>query len=130
MFVFIYAELQPEPTYVYQKPILAKIKNCFPKVDCLDVDAYSEEFLMSQACQVAEQAESCVVYFNSPESDNSLGASVRLAEVLIRRQQKSQVILQGENQRLERLFTNRDYLTFFKNPEEELLFQNLEDFYR
>ena len=130
MFVFIYAELQPEPTHVYQKPILEKIKNCLFKVDCLDVDAYSGEFLISQACQVAEQAECCGVYFNCPDPDVSLGATIRLAEVLIRRQQKSLVVLQGEHQRLERLFTNRAHLTFLKNPEEVLLFQNLEDFYR
>ncbi|QMU30596.1 hypothetical protein [Adhaeribacter radiodurans] len=129
MFAFIYADLQFQPIFPYQKPLLIKVKNYFPKVDCLDVDSFSEEFLITHTCQVTQQAERCSIYFNCPEPDISLGATIRLAEVLIRRQQQSLVILQGEHQRLERLLTNRTQLTFFKNPEEQLLFQNLEDFY-
>ncbi|PSR55807.1 hypothetical protein AHMF7605_21055 [Adhaeribacter arboris] len=129
MLVFIYAELQPDSAYTYQKPILTKIKSSFPKVNSLDVDAYSEEFLVSQACQLIEQADRCGIYFNSPDPEISLGSTIRLVEVLIRRQQKNLVILNGEHQRLERLFSNRAQLTFFKNPGEQLLFQYLKDLY-
>lgn len=126
---FIYAELPNELPYSYQKPLLTKIKRHFPDVIYLDMDAHSEEFLVSQACRLVAQAEVGVIYFNSSAPETSLGATLPLAEVLIRRQEKTLVILQGPHSRLERLLINRSNLTFLNNPSEELLLEHLRDFY-
>jgi hypothetical protein len=126
---FIYAELGQNSHYSYHKPILGQVKKQFPDLDFLDLDTFSEEFLITQGCQMVELASKCGVYFKSLEPDAALGATLRLAEVLIRRQQPTLVILQGTHTRLERLFGNRLNLNFLKNPEELMLQEHLNLFY-
>ncbi len=129
MAAFIYAELDQDLHYSYQKPVLGQVKKQFPSLDYLDLDTFSEEFLIMQACQMIALADKCGVYFKSLEPEAPLGATLRLAEILIRRQQPTLVILQGANTRLERLFSNRPALVFFKNPEELTLQEYLDLFY-
>lgn len=129
MVAFIYAELGNEINYSYQKPLLAQIKKQFPSVEYLDLDTYSDEFLITQACQMVEQANSCGIYFKILDSEAALGAILRLAEVVIRRTQNGLVVLQGSHSRLERLFSHRPTLIFLKNPNEHSLLEQLGNFY-
>lgn len=129
MGAFIYAELSQALNNSYQKPVLELIKKQFSSFDYLDLDNFSEEFLIMQTCQLVELADTCVVYFKSLAPEAPLGATLRLAEVLIRRQHSTLVVLQGTHTRLERLFNNRPTLTFLKNPTESRLQQHLNLFY-
>ncbi len=129
MAAFIYVELGQNSHFSYHKPILEQVKKQFPDLSFLDLDTFSEEFLINQACQLVELASKCGVYFTSLEPDASFGATLRLAEVLIRRQQPTLVVLQGTHTRLERLFGNRSNLNFLKNPAELMLQEHLNLFY-
>ncbi|QNF31677.1 hypothetical protein HUW51_02660 [Adhaeribacter swui] len=129
MAAFIYIELGLSSDYTYYKPVLAKVKKRFPHLDYLDLDAFSEEFLMAQVNQVVAAADKCAVYFNIVDTEEPLGAVLPLAEILIRRQENTQVVLQGPHTRLERLFSNRQNLNFLKNPDDSTLIAHLERFF-
>lgn len=122
MQVFIYAELLNEPNYSYQKPILSWIKQTVHSVDCLDIDSFTEDYLITQACQMLENATTKVVYFKSAVIDASMGSLARLAEVLIQNTEgKRLMILEGQHTRLEKIFLNRPGLEFLHNPDKELM---------
>lgn len=129
MAAFIYLELGQAFSYSYRKPILEKVKIQFPDLDFLDLDAESEEFLVAQAGQLVQLADTCVFYLKSLDPEASLGAGLSLVEILIRRPQPTLVILQGTHNRLERLLSNRATLTFLKNVDEPMLFAHLATFY-
>ena len=122
---FIYADLLNEPVYSYHKPVLTKVKQAFPDTTVLDLDSFSDDFLVTQACQLLGQATKCVVYFRSISADAKMGGLTRLAEVLIQRQQNSLVIVRGEHNRLTRLFSDRQQVTFLNNPDEQTFTQHL-----
>ncbi len=128
MVVFIYVAVADEPSYSYENPFLSQVKKQFPEIVYLDIDSFSDDFLVTQACQLVEQAEVCVVYFTSTAPAARMGSSARLAEVLIRKQNKSLVGLQGANTRIERLFTARTHLSFLLNPGQEMLLTRLASF--
>ncbi|RDC64579.1 hypothetical protein [Adhaeribacter pallidiroseus] len=129
MATFIYVEVNQKFSSAYQKPMLEQVKKQFSGLDYLDLDGFSEEFLTKQACQLAELADICGVYYKSFAPEASLGATLPLAEILIRRSQPTLVILQGTHIRLEKLFSNRSNLIFLKNPEELTLQEHLSHLY-
>jgi hypothetical protein len=114
--------------YSYQKPLLGKLKHCFPKGVYLDLDSFSEDYLTSQAGRLLADAEKSVVYFACSEPEAPMGVALRLAEILIRRSMPSLVVLQGQHPRLGKLLSNRENIVFTQNPTEEQLFGLLEDF--
>lgn len=126
--VFVYAELVPQPVYAYHQPLLTAVKRCFPALTCLDLDSFSEEFLIMQAGRLLAQADRCVVYFASAAPETPPGATLLLAEVLLRRPAASLVGLQGQHTRFERLFAQRPNLVFLPNPSETLFLEQLTAF--
>ena len=128
--VLVYAQLVPQPVYSYHQPLLTEVKRLFPALTCLDLDSFSEEYLMMQAGRLLEQADQCVVYFASPAPETPLGATLSLAEGLLRRPAASLVVVQGQHTRLERLFAQRRPLTFLSNPSEALFLKQLAAFLR
>lgn len=118
MQVFIYVELLDKPSYSYQKPVLNLVKQSIPGMIYLDVDSFSDDFLVTQACQLLEQATVSVVYFKSASSEAKIGSLVRFAETLIRIQNEKLIVVQGQHNRLERVFSNRSNLNLLNNPDE------------
>jgi len=119
MQVFLYVSLAVGAAY--QPPLIAQVKQAFPAVTVLDVDARSDELLLHHALRLLREADRAVVCIQAEEADAGLGNIVPVLEELLQEQEQRLVLLLGRHPRLVRIFQSRPHVHFKEVRQEEVV---------
>lgn len=111
---FILVTLADRQTLTFGHPILTWVKENFPKVQILDVDAHSDDYLVSQACALVKESTLAVICFNVKTPHSSLGASIKLLEAILQTSEKGYVFLNGDHNQLNNILADRVQVSFQK----------------
>lgn len=130
MQVFIQVYLGLKEHYAFAQPVLQSIKKELPAVVALDIDAASDQMLVTQACRLVQEAEQAVVYFKVAEPNASLGAAFRLVEEVIRKNEPALILIEGTHLRLAGIIKSRPYLLLTEVMDSNLIPNQISTFYQ
>ncbi|GAB3823485.1 hypothetical protein [Pontibacter rugosus] len=125
MQVFLYINLVEETAY--QQPVVVQVRQAFPALGILDMDARSDELLQHYALRLLQEAEQAVVCIKADDATGQLNNLMPLLEELFQERLQRLVLLQGQHPRLQRIFAARPQV-LFKVVEEEQVVEELKDF--
>jgi len=125
MLVFLFISLIDAPSFQYQQPMVQWVKAVAPAAITLDVDTFSEEMLVQQACRLLQEATRFVVYFKSETEEVPLRAIMKVVEELIWKDKPGTVLLEGNHRRLQSILQVRPHLSFQAAETAETLQPNL-----
>jgi len=112
MQVFLFVSLTTALSFDYQQPIVQWVKEVAPSVIAIDLDTFSEEMLVNQACRLLQEATHFVVYFKSENGEVPLRAAQKVVETLIWKDKPGTVVLEGNHRRLQLILPARPHLSF------------------
>jgi len=112
MQVFLFVNLTDAPSFAYQQPILQWVKEIAPATITLDLDTFSEELLVSQACRLLQEATSFIVYFRTENTEVPFRAAQKVVEELIWKDKPGTVLLEGGHRRLQLMLPVRPHISF------------------
>ena len=120
MQVFIQVNLESSIAFSYKRPLLLWLNNEAPEITGLDIDSFSDEMLVTQACRLVQDAALYAVYFKVAEPNTPLGAAFKLLEEIIREDKSALILLEGTHSRLTAIVQARPYLQLevVQNPDE------------
>jgi hypothetical protein len=130
MQVFVQVSLGQDGFYVFKQPVLQKVKEQFPEVITLDVDAASDEMLVTQACRLVQEAKQAVIYFKVIEPQANLGAGFRVVEEIIRTNKPILILIEGNHARLASILKVRPHLMVTPVSEGSNIFEHLTAYFR
>lgn len=122
---FLLVTLTDKQTLTFGDPILIWIKENFPLVQVLDVDAYSDDILISQACTLIKESRLAVIFFKVLTPQSTLGSSIKLLEAILQNQEKGYVFLSGNHILVENIVADRAQVSFKKIENPTALKENL-----
>lgn len=105
----------------YHQPLVAQVKQTWPEVVTLDVDARSDDLLLHYALQLLREADKAVVLVKADESIPGFGNVMPLVEELLLPQDGRLILLLGRHPRLERMLQARPDILFKTMKEEDVL---------
>jgi hypothetical protein len=101
----------------YSNPFLDQLKKEI-EADFLDLDNFSEAYLIDQAGKALEIADKCAVFFDlGPGSDTK--AFLKIATWLADHPEKSIVFVNGKEERISKLLFAQDGFCYHALPEEK-----------
>jgi len=112
MQVFLFVNLTDAPAFSYQQPVMQAVKTVAPLVLTIDLDTFSEELLVQQACRLLQEATQFVVYFKAENAEVPFRAAQKIVEELIWKDKPGTVLLEGKHQRLQIMLPARPHLSF------------------
>ena len=112
MLVFLFVSLTNAPSFQYQQPVVQWVKEMAPAAITLDLDTFSEEMLVTQACRLIQEAARFVVYFKSENEEVPLRAVQKIVEELIWKEKPGTVLLEGKHRWVQVMLPARPHLTF------------------
>ncbi|PIQ22766.1 MAG: hypothetical protein COW65_01225 [Cytophagales bacterium CG18_big_fil_WC_8_21_14_2_50_42_9] len=121
MQVFLFVNLTDAPSFSYQQPILQWVKEIAPATITLDMDTFSEELLVSQACRLLQEATSFIVYFKTEAKEAPFRAAQKVVEELIWKDKPGTVLLEGQHRRLQLMLPARSHISFQAGESAEAL---------
>lgn len=119
MQAFLYFDLTDSGAY--QKPVAAQVRQAFPNIAVLDLDATSDELLQHYAHRMLREATQSIICIKADESTKDLGSLMPLLEEIFREGPQRLVLLDGEHARLRRMFDARPHVRFLDVASAEVL---------
>lgn len=119
MQAFLYIEIISTSTY--SKPLPEAVKQQFPEVAVLDIDAQSDELLQHYALRLLRESDRAVVCIKADATVTDLGKVMALLEELFQEKENRLVLLLSEHPRLQRMFQARPQVQFKQVEEENVL---------
>ena len=119
MQAFLYINLTA--TTPYHQPVPEQVKKALPQIAVLDVDAASGELVQHYALRLLRDAAKAVVCIKADESVADISALMPFLEELFQEHPQRHVLLQGQHDRLQRMFAARPAVSFKVVGEEEVL---------
>lgn len=118
----------PDQFASYQQPEVQLVKNHFPEVAVLDLDAASDEMLLHYARRLLLETEQIVVCIRADEQA-SFQLFATLLETMLQAQYQLLVLFFGENQRVQRILEARPQLNVEQVNSDADLLEKLKVFY-
>ena len=119
MQAFLYINLATSISY--KQPVLEHVKTALPQLAILDMDAQSGELVQHYALQLLKEAEQAVLCIKADESITDFSAMMPLLEELFLEKPGRLVLLQGQQSRLQRMFSAREGIKYKFVVEEEVV---------
>ena len=117
---FLLINLAPAPAY--EQPLVAWVRQTFPEVATLDVDAQSSEQLQQYAVRLLREASEAMICIKAGEG--ALQQLMPLLEELLQPSAGRFILLLGQQPRLQRMLAARPALKY-KVVEEEVEFKEV-----
>lgn len=124
--LLLYIEIIKEPTFDFHKPSLDTLKNTFPKLDTLDLDNHSENYLFDYALSAFQQESQGILYFHIKDTEAQLGKSILLLNKLIKKKQQMLIFLEGNHLMLEKMM--KIYPNVYINVDNSEIEQKINEF--
>jgi hypothetical protein len=103
MKVLICIELFEEPSVSYAKEIINWAKENIKDLVSFDLDNFSDQYMFKYAMELIEKEEKIVVMLDV-KGKAQAGKLMGITEKIIRHKDKCMVIMNGENEMLEKMF--------------------------
>ncbi|GHA66763.1 hypothetical protein [Pontibacter akesuensis] len=110
MQAFLYLNLTTEKAYA--QPLVDQVRQTFPELAILDLDAQSDELLQHYALRLLRESERAVVSIKADETTVDLTGAMPLLEELFQGGTQRLVLLLGQHARLQRIFAARPHVVF------------------
>nr|WP_242922217.1 hypothetical protein [Pontibacter liquoris] len=96
----------------YGQPLVAQVKQAWPEVATLDLDAGSTELLLHYALRLLHEAGKTVVLVKAAATANEFGKAMPLIEELLVPQEGRLLLLLGPHPRLQRMLQARPQVLY------------------
>ena len=126
---FIQVNIENEPAFSYQRPLLPWLTAQAPGLAVLDIDSFSDEMLVSQAGRLIQEAAAYAVYFKVAEPNAQLGAAFKLLEEIIRGDKPALILTEGTHARLDAIMQARPHLLLKKVTSQEEVKPHLAEYF-
>ncbi|WP_239022819.1 hypothetical protein [Pontibacter mangrovi] len=119
MQAFLYLDLTQSTAF--HQPVAEQVRQRFPQVTVLDLDARSDELLQHYALRLLRESHRAVVCIKADGEATELASIMPLLEELFEEEKRRLVILTGLQPRLQRIFAARPHVAFKVVIEEEVV---------
>lgn len=114
----LYIKCTKEQDFNYNNPLTQRLKKEIASADHLDLDNFSEPYLIDQACKAMETCERvCVVFNLAPESNTK--PFLRLATWLADHPEKSLVFVNGKDELISKLLFAQEGFCYYDLEEKK-----------
>ncbi|AKQ46669.1 hypothetical protein TH63_15230 [Rufibacter radiotolerans] len=111
MVAMVLVDLTEEGTFTYRQPVLTWVKQHYPKVVTLDVDAASEPAMLGYAQKLLQEARFCVVFLKTSPKQR-LGVAAAFIETILQKGAAAAVSLEGEQPQIVSILKARPAIGF------------------
>ena len=129
MKAFLLIDLSHAAGAVYEQPVLTHVKNMFPEVASLDLDAQSDTILQQYAVRLLQEADKAAVCVKANEDAAAFGSILPVLEELLSPHPNRLLLLYGTNQRLQRMLQARPQIAFSVAQDEQTVYRQLQQYF-
>jgi hypothetical protein len=117
MVAVVVIDLSEGASFSYQQPVVAWVKEHFPLVVTLDVDAASAPGLLGYAQKLLHEARFCALFLKTG-SKQPLGPATGLVEGMLRKGGAGAICQEGEQPQVASIFRARPAIAFYHSTQE------------
>lgn len=114
----LYVKRTEQEEFIYSNSFLQKLRQEISFADFLDLDNFSENELIEQACKAVELAEKCCVIFQLEKGADSK-KFIRLATYLADHPEQKLVLVNGKDELISKLLFPQEHFVLYDLLEEE-----------